>query len=166
MWKSKGGNPKGLGGVPPLSIPFGDVLIGLRFRLYGRGCPADTSAKQKRRPSRQARLGAPGRAPQSAKSLCFKRRRGFRDPRRGSLPHLLLRLLRQQKPTIFFIVPFGDVSIGLRLRLYGRGCPADTSAKQKRRPSRQARNRARNGISIHSRQMRLNFFIRFLDVFP
>ena len=35
MWKTKGGNPKGLGGVPPLSIPFGDVLIGLRLRLYG-----------------------------------------------------------------------------------------------------------------------------------
>ena len=25
MWQTKGGNPKGLGGVPPLSIPFGDV---------------------------------------------------------------------------------------------------------------------------------------------
>ena len=46
-----------------------------------------------------------GRAPQSANPSCLKKRRGFRDPRRGSLPHHHSRLLCQQKPTIIFCCP-------------------------------------------------------------
>ena len=135
--------------------PIGDVLIGTLYGCKGARCPVDTSAKQKRRPSRAecprinnkvspafskaavSKGRAFGRAPQSAKPPCFKKRRGFRDPRRGSLPHHHSRLLRQQKPTIIFCCPI-------------RRCVNWFTFTSVRFIERVM------GLSIHSRQIRLN----------
>ena len=82
----------------PLRSRSADRAVRSAPRINNKVSPAFSKAAE-------SRDSVSGRAPQSAKPPCFKKRRGFRDPRRGSLPHLFLRLLRQQKPTIIYYCP-------------------------------------------------------------
>ena len=88
------------------------------------GCPVDTSARQKHRPSRQARCvngcGNP-----------FFLFRVLRILSRSALRMTDIQLLQAPQGVQQSVPPFSS--------LRRCGCPVDTSARQKHRPSRQAR---------------------------